>query len=674
MKVVNDFPHNVECIDPAWIPMRDGLQLNARIWLPEGASQAPVPAILEFIPYRLRDGSALRDAIHHRYFAGHGYASVRVDIRGSGDSEGVLHDEYLEQELQDGEDILAWLADQAWCDGNVGMIGISWGGFNGLQLAYRQPPALKGVITVCSTDDRYTDDVHYMGGCLLGDNLSWASTMFAYNSLPPDPTIVGERWRSMWQERLENLRPWLTTWLEHPHRDAYWQHGSVCEDISRVSVPVLAVSGWADGYSNAVLRLVEHLSGPCKGLIGPWSHKYPHIGEPGPAIGFLQECLRCWDQWLKGRETGVDDDPALRVWMQDSVPPTTCYAQRPGRWVTEPVWPSPNIHTWRLHLALGNLLADTPSADAAQVMNVQSPLTCGLYAGKWCSYAAGPDLAHDQREEDGGALTFDTPPLDRDIEIMGAADVTLSIAADKPAAMVAVRLSDVAPDGKATRVTYGLLNLTHHDSHATPEALAPGHFHEVRVQLNDVAQVFPRGHRLRLSLSSTYWPLAWPSPEPVCLSVKDHGSALHLPVRDPRREDTRVRPFASPEGAPTISATRLEPEHHNWYVHRDLAEDISTLEVINDAGRIRLEDSGLEVQTRAEERYSSWDNDVASIRGETRWDRSLRRGDWEVSTVTYTVLTSDSTHFHVHATLDAYEGRQRVFSNTWNHTIPRRLV
>lgn len=675
MKVMSELPREVKCVDPAWIPMRDGIHLNARLWLPEGAEQAPVPAILEIIPYRLRDGSALRDAIHHRYFAGHGYASVRVDLRGSGDSEGVLHDEYLEQELQDGEDILRWLADQPWCDGNVGMIGISWGGFNGLQMAYRQPPELKGVVTICSTDDRYSDDVHYMGGCMLGDNLSWASTMFAYNSLPPDPSIVGERWREMWHERLEGLRPWIATWLEHPHRDAYWKHGSVCEDISRVKVPVLAASGWADGYSNAVTRLVEKLPGPCKGLIGPWSHKYPHIGEPGPAIGFLQECLRFWDQWLKGKETGVKNDPALRVWMQDSVPPTTRYTQRPGRWVTEPSWPSPNIHTWRLSLALGRLLESPPPDESEPlIMSVQSPLTCGLYAGKWCSYAAGPDLAHDQREEDGGALTFDTLPLEEDVEIMGAPSVELEVAADKPVAMIAVRLSDVAPDGKATRTTYGLLNLTHRNGHENPQPLEPGHFYTVRVQLNDVAQVFPRGHRLRLSLSSSYWPIAWPSPEHVHLTVKDRGSALCLPVREPRAEDAEVRPFEEPEGAPTIETTRLEPVHHNWYVHRDLAEDVSTLEVINDAGRIRLEDSGLEVQTRAVERYSSWDNDFASIRGETRWDRSLKRGNWEISTVTYTVLTSDAENFKVHATVDAYEGCERIFSNTWNYRIPRRMV
>ncbi|MWJ26956.1 CocE/NonD family hydrolase [Halomonas sp. ZH2S] len=673
MKEVTDFPRRVECRDPVWIPMSDGVQLNARLWLPEDADERPVSAILEYIPYRLRDGSARRDAMHHHYFAGHGYASIRVDLRGSGDSGGLLKDEYLEQELLDGEEILRWLENQPWCTGRVGMIGISWGGFNGLQLAARQPSALKAVVSVCSTDDRYADDVHYMGGCLLGDNLSWASTMFAYNSLPPDPSVVGDAWREMWHERLEGNDPWLINWLKHPHRDAFWKHGSICEDFSKVETPVLAVSGWADGYSNAVKRLVANMPGLCKGLIGPWSHKYPHLGEPGPAIGFLQECLRWWDQWLKGEETGVKEDPAVRVWMQDSIPPTTSYSCRPGRWVMEPSWPSSDITTWRLPLAQKALSLDGTRTDEKAALTVQSPLSCGLFAGKWCSYAAGPDLAHDQREEDGGALIFESPPLEKNLEIMGAPVFELAFSVDRPVAMVAVRLSNVAPDDKATRVTYGLLNLTHRESHESPAPLEPGRHYTVRVKFNDVAQVFPGGHRLRLSVSTSYWPLAWPPPEHVRLSVIERDSTLELPVRTPRAEDKQLA-FEEAEAAPTIPAKRLEPDHHNWYVHRDLAEDSSTLEVINDNGTIRLEDSGLEVQTKAVECYRSKDDDFDSVVGEARWDRSLKRGDWEVRTVTRTILTSNSKEFIVHATLDAYEGELRVCSRNWDVSIPRKLV
>lgn len=674
MKVVNEFPHGVERCDPVWIPLRDGVHLNARVWLPEGASDSPVPAILEYIPYRLRDGTVLRDATHHHYFAGHGYASLRVDLRGSGDSEGVLRDEYLEQELVDGEEVLRWIAEQPWCDGNVGMIGISWGGFNGLQLAERRPPQLKAVVSVCSTDDRYADDVHYMGGCLLGDNLSWASTMFALNSLPPDPAVVGERWREMWQARLEGSGLWLSTWLEHPHRDAYWQHGSICENFDAVQAPVLAVSGWADGYSNAVPRLVKNLPGVCKGLIGPWSHKYPHLGEPGPATGFLQACLRWWDQWLKGEDTGVEQDPALRVWMQDSVPPAARYAQRPGRWVAEPTWPSSHIRSWRLPLAPGRLRLDETSPDEESALSVQSPLSCGLYAGKWCSYAAGPDLPADQREEDGGSLVFETPPLDEPLEILGAPEVALELSVNRPVAMIAVRLCDVAPDGRSTRVTYGLLNLTHRDSHAAPTPLTPGRRYRVSVTLNDIAQAFPAGHRLRLSLSTSYWPLAWPSPEPVRLTVFDRPSALHLPVRPPRPEDERLADFGEAQGAPIPASTQVEQGENAWYVTRDLEHDRATLEVIDDAGVVYLEEPDITVRTRAVERYSSYGQDFTSLRGETHWDCERRRGDWHVRTVTHTVLTANAQTFQVHATLTAYEGEHEVYRRAWDCTIPRRLL
>ncbi|HKJ77004.1 MAG TPA: CocE/NonD family hydrolase, partial [Gammaproteobacteria bacterium] len=458
MRYVSEFPHPVRHIEHAWIPLSDGTRLAARIWMPEGAEREPVPAVLEYIPYRKRDFTRARDAVTHPYVAGHGYACVRVDLRGSGDSEGVLEDEYLQQELDDGVEVLRWIAEQPWCDGGVGMYGISWGGFNGLQIAAMRPPELKAIITVCSTDDRYADDVHYMGGCLLGDNLSWASTMFAYNSLPPDPELVGEAWREMWLQRLEGSGLWLKTWLEHQRRDDFWKHGSICEDISDVQCPVLAVSGWADGYSNAVFRLLDGLKVPRQGLIGPWSHKYPHLGRPGPAIGFLQEAVRWWDHWLKGVDRGVEDDPMLRVWMQDSVPPTTRYRTRPGRWVAEQQWPSPRVEAVTHPLAPGRIGAPGEEVDEAE-LTVQSPLSVGLFAGKWCSYAATPDLPHDQREEDGGGLVFDSEPLEEGLEILGSPVIEVELSANKPIAMLAARLSDVAPDDKATRVTYGLLNL-----------------------------------------------------------------------------------------------------------------------------------------------------------------------------------------------------------------------
>lgn len=670
MEIVETFPSKIRHIEHIWIPMADGTRLAARIWLPEDAERDPVPAILEYIPYRKRDGVRLRDESMHPYFAGHGYAAVRVDIRGSGDSEGVLTDEYLQQELDDGVAIIEWLAHQPWCDGNVGMIGISWGGFNGLQIAYLQPPQLKAVVSVCSTDDRYADDVHYMGGCLLGDNLSWAATMFAYNSLPPDPAIVGGTWRDMWFERLRGSGLWLDTWLQHQHRDAYWRHGSICEDFSRVQVPVMAVSGWADGYSNAVFRLLENLSGPRLGLIGPWSHKYPHLGIPGPAIGFLQECLRWWDKWLKGKETGIMDEPMLRAWMLDSMPPSTFYHQRYGRWVSEPRWPSSTIARRTYKLDEYRLVDEGEQVDE-HVLSLQSPLSTGLFAGKWCSYSATPDLPHDQREEDGGALLFTTAPLQHTLEILGAPTLELELSANRPVAMVAVRLSDMRPDNKVTRVTYGVLNLTHRDGHAEPSPLEPDRLYRVRVRLNDVAQTLPEGHRMRIAISSSYFPLTWPPPESTQLKIHTGNSRLTLPIRAPREEAVR---FAQAQASASGKQSQLVEGHHNWRVIRELDTDHSTLEVINDNGVYKLEDIDLTVQRKAEEWYSYRSDDFNSVKGETRWARGFRRGDWEVKTVTRTVLHCDKAHFYLSAELDAYEGDRRVYSNNWSRRIKRKLV
>lgn len=679
MRIVSDFLRQVQ-EEETWITLADGCRLAVRIWRPVDAERHPVPAILEYLPYRKRDLTATRDALTHPYWAGHGYAGVRVDIRGSGESDGVLTDEYLQQELDDGVDILRWLGQQSWCTGDVGMVGISWGGFNGLQIAALQPPELKAVITLCSTDDRYADDVHHMGGCLLGDNLSWASTMFDANACPPDPALVGERWREMWQERLEGSGLWLATWLAHQRRDDYWKHGSVCEDFSRIRCPVYAISGWADGYCNAVFRLLAGLDVPRKGLVGPWAHKYPHLGVPGPAIGFLQESLRWWNYWLKGEQTGIMDEPMLRAWMQDSVPPSARYEERPGRWVSEPCWPSARIKARTFRLTSGHdLLPESDplseTANDALPLGIRSPLFVGLYAGKWCSYNAPPDLPHDQRDEDGGALNFQTAYLEDTLEICGQPEVEIEIEADQPVAMLALRLSDIAPDDKATRVSYGLLNLTHRDSDEFPQPLEPGKRYRVRIKLKHIAQQFPAGHAIRLSLSTSYWPLAWPAPVPVRVTIHPAASRLILPCREPQpHEESALQPFGEAQGAPPLARTLIQPSQESWCVIRDLGNDKTTLEVINDAGTYRLDDIDLELSHRVTERYSYSYGNYDSLSGWTEWQRSFSRGDWQVHTVTRTLMTADAENFRLRATLDAYEGDSRVFAKSWDEEIPRDLV
>lgn len=654
--------------------MRDGAKLAARIWLPYGAEDAPLPAILEYIPYRKRDLTRGRDANNHAYLAGHGYVCVRVDMRGSGDSDGVLRDEYTLQEQEDGVDVIAWLAKQPWCDGNVGMMGISWGGFNSLQVAAHNPPALKAIISACASDDLYSDNIHYMGGCLLGDNLSEATVMLAFNSLPPDPVIVGNRWREMWLERLHGSGLWLEPWLRHQRRSEYWRTSSVCEHYDAIRCPVMTVGGWADGFTNAIFRLLAKLDVPRLGLIGPWGHKYPHHGIPGPAIGFLQEALRWWDYWLKGIETGIMEEPMLRAWMLDSEPPHTSYQTRAGRWIGEPAWPSTSIVTTSFPLVYPNAIGEPESEpDQEKWLNVQSPLNLGMAAGKWCSYAATPDLPGDQRDEDGGALVFESEPLPEPLEILGVGWVDLEIAANRSSGMVAVRLSDVAPDGKATRVTYGLLNLTHRESDEHPEALEPGRAYRVRVYLNGIGQRFAQGNRMRVSISSSYWPLAWTPPEQTMLSINAGKSSLTLPVRQDKGP-CATPTFEPPEQAPDLTVCPLEPSHHNWRLIKDLATDTSTLEVTNDQGRFRIEETGTEVVRVTREWYTFSEEDVHSSRGETNTYRELSRDDWNVTVVTRTVLTSDQYNFHIHAQLDGYEADTRIYSQNWKYEVPRDYI
>jgi uncharacterized protein len=710
MQVVEEFPRRVREVENVFIELTDGCRLAARIWLPADAEVDPVPAILEYLPYRKRDGTSERDALTHPYVAGHGYACVRLDMRGNGESDGLMLDEYTEQEQDDALEVIAWIARQPWCTGAVGMIGISWGGFNGLQVAARRPPALKAVISLCSTDDRYADDIHFMGGCLLNDNLSWASTMFAYSSRPPDPALLGERWRELWLHRLEHTVLLVAEWLRHQRRDRQWQHGSVCENFEAIQCPVYAVGGWADGYSNAIPRLLAGLRVPRKGLIGPWAHKYPYFATPGPQMGFLQECLRWWDHWLKGIETGIMDEPMYRVWLQESVAPKPGYEERPGRWMAEPSWPSPHISALDYKLAPGRLSCSSPSGltrgstahplenpagervDAwvepghdnqgrnqsvgtASEVAIRTPQFLGTAAGSWCGCGANADGPWDQRADDGMAVCFHTEPLRERIEILGAPVLTLEVSADRPNAFLCARVCDVAPDGASLRVTYGLLNLTHRASHEHPEPLEPGRRYVIRLQLNDTAHSFPRGHRIRLALSTTYWPIAWPSSEAATVTVFTVGSRLSLPVRALRpEEEVALQPFAAAEAAPPEARTVLRTGGFERIFSYDVASDTMTYTSVADSGLQRIDAIGLELEEVARKIYRIKSDDPLSADNIIHWTTRRGRGDWQVRVETCTRMRATREHFLIDAELDAYEGQRRVFCRDWHAKIPRDLV
>ena len=672
MKTVTNFPREIELLDPVFIEMSDGVRLAAKIWLPKDAGDDPVPAILEYLPYRRSDGTSERDELTHPYTAGHGYACIRVDMRGSGDSEGVMLGEYLKQEQDDALEVIDWIAAQPWSTGKVGMIGISWGGFNGLQVAARRPEPLKAIVSICSTDDRYADDIHYMGGCMLVDNPGWNSNMFSINTTPPDPAMVGNKWKEIWMERLQGSGFWIEEWLQHQRRDEFWKHGSVCENYDDIEAAVYAVGGWADGYSNAIFRLLDNLKSPCKGLVGPWAHKYPHMAKPGPAIGFLQECLRWWDYWLKGVDTGIMDEPRLRAWVEDPAPPRTQYETRPGRWVAEAGWPSSRIESRVMHLNADGLQEDKGPAAA---LTINSPMSVGLMAGQWCAYGLVPDLPGDQRHEAGGSLVFDTAPLTEAVDILGAPVLTLELESDKPVALVAGVLSEVLPDGAATRVSFGLLNLTHRDSHEAPEALEPGKRYKVTLQLNEAGHRFEVGNRIRIALSTSYWPIAWPSPEKATLTMAAGDSTLALPVRPPSEADAALPAFKEPEASTPLNATRLEPgEYRNEVTHDMVTGEFAQRQWTDEGTLVYNEHDGWTISSTHEEVFSVHPDDPLSAKIDIKWTENFSRGAWQVSSKTRTLMHATATHFVVHGEMEAYMGDELVHSQTWDREVPRDLV
>lgn len=665
-------------IENEWIALADGTQLAARIWLPADALHRPVPALLEYLPYRKRDFMRRRDGPLHHYFAGHGYASIRVDIRGTGDSDGLILDEYTEQEHEDALAVIAWLAAQPWCNGAVGMFGISWGGFNALQIAARAPSALKAIITLCAADDRYADDAHYMGGCLLNENLIWGTAFLMYSALPPDPEIVGERWRAMWQHRLDNAVLFPAHWLRHQRRDAYWRQGSICEDYNAVRCPVYAIGGWADGYSNAIPRLLERLSVPRKGLIGPWSHAYPHVAAPGPTIGFLQEALRWWDHWLKGIDTGIMGEPMLRVWMQDSARPQSQSEIRPGRWVAEPTWPSPRIERLALTLDAAGLLVRSSAPE--QRVDISSPPSTGIAGGDWCAFGRGGEMPAEQGPDDGASILFDSEPLTEPLEILGMPRLRLVFDSDRPVAQVIVRLNDLFPDGTSARVSYGVLNLTHRQSHEFPEPLVAGERCEAMIKLNDIAHSFPTGHRIRVAISTGYWPIVWPAPEAAILGVYTGVSALELPIRTSQPEDARLRDLADPEQGPGAVVKIRRPSTRQRTVEHDAPSGDVVCRIFNKDGDFdgaalaHLEDIKLTIGFSAAQTYRIGTSDPLSARAAITAHAMLRRKSWAPQVRATVELRATPDSFIVTARLTATEGEEEVVARTWEERIPRDLM
>ena len=675
-------------VEHVWIPVSGGVRLSARLWLPERRA----PAVLEYIPYRKRDLVRVRDERNHAFFARHGYAGVRVDMRGSGDSEGLMTDMYRPEELDDALVVIEWIARQPWCDGSVGMMGTSWGGTASLQAAARRPEALRAIIAVCATDNRFDDDIHHMGGCLLTDSVEWGATLPAILALPPDPKTVGRGWRRMWRERLEGAAFPLEHWIRHETRDAYWRRGAVNESPGAIACPALLVGGWSDRYSNTVMNLLAREGERCWGIVGPWGHHYPAPGSPGPGIGFQPEALRWWDRWLRGVDNGVDREPRLRAWMQAYAAPRDRLARRPGRWIAERSWPSPNIAPRHYRLAPGahpDSTGRTPGPAPASKPDLlrlasrhlpdRDPGTApipeagevGAASGDTGYFGREGGLPLDQQPDDARSLVFESAPLGDALEILGPARLVVAIESDRPIATLAARLNDRPPEGGVARVSYAIRNLALRDAGRTPRPLASGEPVEVSIDFPNTAYRFEAGHRIRLALSSGYWPLIWPSPRPARLRVHLARAHLALPVRIPPAREARVA-FAGPvpvEDPETRDLVPLRPLERRTVT--DAANGERSLRWHQPYWRHRFVGIDLEFgsETRAEHRMASGDPARAATRFEHRLH--LGREGWMVEVTGIAELSATETAYHPRGTLEVRENGERVFERRWNPVIPR---
>jgi putative CocE/NonD family hydrolase len=648
--------------------MEDGVRLAASLFLPEAArGGGTVPVVLEALPYRKDDATASYRPEYERLCGEYGYAVARVDLRGTGSSEGLAVDEYPASEQADLCRVIGWLAAQPWSTGAVGMYGTSYSGFNALQVAAERPPALKAVIAIYASDDRYSDDVHYTGGAVkLLDLVDYPLYMVALNALPPVPQIAGAGWRERWRERVEGLDPWILRWLEEQVDGPYWRQGSLRPGYERIACPTMLVAGWADGYRNATFRVLERLRAPARLLFGPWSHMATDISLPGPRIDLVPEMVRWWDRWLRGDRNGVDQAPPVTVFVRHPTRPAADLDEHLGVWRDEPAWPPARAATRTLPLGEAAAAPDAPPGEPDRL-----EVRPDVGSSAWISCAGHLPFGQpgDQRADDAWSLTYDWA-LAGELELLGHPRLAVRVGASAPVAFLSAKLCDVFPDGTSALVARGFLNLTRRRSLTDPEPLAPGVVEPVELELDATSWVLPPGHRLRLSLAGSDWPNIVPPPGPVTLTVERDGSALTLPVLvGPSPWPPPVLPPPRPPDPDGEPAAQDPPV--TWRVVADVLGHRTEAE-IDHGGRTELPDG-----TVLDERYRGTVGAALDRPGLT-WARGEAgyRVEWPEATVATSArldLRGDAEAFEVRLELEAREGEELRWARSWRRRIPRRL-
>ncbi len=669
------------------IPMRDGLQLSANLFMPIPREAGErFPTILEMIPYRKDDWRYNSDVARMTYFAQRGYVGCRLDIRGTGSSPGIALDEYTQTETRDGYDAVEWLAVQPWCNGSVGMWGISYGGFTSIQVAMLQPPHLRAIIPMYATDDRYTDDVHYLGGCMVLSELAqYAVSQIGMNAMPPKAEYAGKEWAAQWKERLERTPPWLIEWLRQQTDGPYWRSGSLAPGYDQIKCAIFHIGGWMDGYTNPVLRMQARcVNAPRKCLIGNWVHSYPDSAYPGPNLDHLHEMVRFFDYWLKGIENGVMDEPPVVFFRREYTPPEAFPAKFNGEWVVEPAYPieRTQFQEWRLGdcaliprpSPVGSPIGVLREGVGARDYYPHLP-THGARAGLCWGAGYPPNgLARDLRPDEALVPTYTSEPLTEPLDIVGFPEAVLHLSSTAPVAHVVVRLTDVHPDGTSAYITGGILNLTHRNGHTNPEPLTPGQIYEIRVQLKACAYRFLPGRRIRLSIASAYWPVIWPSPYKADNYVHRgpaHPSRLILPVVPPISPALSPPNFkATPPDMIQIGGGSEEPSE--WQNVEDVIRQTVTVKLYG--GDTTVLPDGVSLFNSEMIEMTAHQHDPAHVRLYNEVVYRLKEHGDQTDIHASGAIRSTETEFHVDVELLVKLNGNIFFQKSWLETLPRRLL